>query len=175
MTRKPSYGKQQRPYRKGFTAVSGLVGGQVKRAGETRGFAVMRLLTHWAEIVGSDIAKLAHPVNVGYSRDGFGATLTVLCKGAAAPMVQAQLPQIRDRVNACYGYAAISRVRVTQTAPVGFKEGQMTFESEPLKEEKKISEDVRSTARLVTNDVENEGLRGALETLAQNVLSRNSR
>lgn len=155
--------------------MSGLIDNQVKRAGETRGFAVMRLLTHWEEIVGSDMAKMAHPVNVGYSRDGFGATLTVLCKGAAAPMVQAQLPQIRDRVNSCYGYSAISRVRITQTAPIGFKEGQMTFQSEPNAAPKVVSEEVKTAAKEVADGVENDGLRIALETLAQNVLSRKER
>ncbi len=155
--------------------MSGLIDNQVKRAGESRGFAVMRLLTHWESIVGADLASMAHPVNVGYSRDGFGATLTVLCKGAAAPMVQAQLPQIRDRVNSCYGYSAISRVRITQTAPIGFKEGQMTFQSGPQAEPKVISEEVKTAAKEVADDVENEGLRSALEALAQNVLTRNKR
>jgi hypothetical protein len=155
--------------------MSGLIDNQVKRAGESRGFAVMRLLTHWESIVGADLAGMAQPVNVGYSRDGFGATLTVLCKGAAAPMVQAQLPQIRDKVNSCYGYSAISRVRITQTAPVGFKEGQMTFHSGPQFEPKVISEEVKTAAKEVADDVENEGLRSALEALAQNVLTRNKR
>lgn len=175
MPPKQSYAKAKKPFRKGFTAMSGLIGKQVNRAGETRGFAVMRLLTHWQEIVGPDLSKMAHPVNVSYSRDGFGATLTVLCKGAAAPMVQAQLPQIRDRVNSCYGYSAISRVRITQTAPIGFKEGQMTFNAGPEAPEKVISEEVKTAASELAVDVENEGLKSAIEAMAQNVLSRKKR
>jgi len=154
--------------------MSGLIKTPVKTAGEKRGFGVMRLLTHWTEIVGEDMAGMATPVKIGYSRDGFGAVLTVLVKGSNAPMVQMQLPQIRDKVNACYGYSAISRVVVTQTAPVGFHEGRAMFEAAPVPQKPAISEEVKQASAAMAGDVENEGLRSALEMLAQNVLSRNS-
>lgn len=175
MAFKQPYGKAKRPYRKGFTAMSGLISDKVKRAGESRGFAVMRLLTHWKDIVGADLSKMAHPVNVSYGREGLGATLTVLCKGSTAPIVQTMLPQIKERVNACYGYSAISRVRITQTAPIGFAEGQMTFEGKPQWRPKEPSEEVKHAAREVADDVGNDDLRKALESLAQNVLTRNAR
>ena len=46
-------------------------------------------------------------------------------------MVQMQLPKLRERVNACYGYNAISRILLTQTAPTGFAEGQAEFAPAP--------------------------------------------
>jgi len=116
---------------RGFLPASGLIQKQLRRAGETRGFAVSRLLTHWVEVVGTDIATMARPVKVSYGRQGFGATLTVLTTGAQAPMLEMQKNRIRERVNACYGYAAISVVRITQTAPTGFAEGQVAFETRP--------------------------------------------
>ncbi len=118
-------GKDRR--RRGFEPASGLLRDRIREAGETRGFAVSRLLTHWAEVVGEDIAAVARPIKMGYGRDGFGATLSLLTTGSAAPILQMQLPKIRDRVNACYGYNAISRVTITQTAPSGFAEGQADF------------------------------------------------
>lgn len=168
-------GSGQLPYRrrgfKGFSAMSGLIEGQIRRAGEKRGFAVMRLLTHWSEIVGEDTARMARPVDVGYGREGFGATLTVLCSGSTAPLVQQILPQIREKVNACYGYSAISRVRITQTAPVGFSEGQMAFKAEP-KAKPAPPEHVISASEDLARDVESDGLRRALEQLGQSVMTR---
>ncbi|NNK67968.1 MAG: DUF721 domain-containing protein, partial [Rhodobacteraceae bacterium] len=35
---------------KGFRRTSSLLGKQIREAGESRGFAVSRLLTHWAEV-----------------------------------------------------------------------------------------------------------------------------
>ena len=179
MAQKPTYAKRNaapRPAARkrgyGFTAMSGLIQTRVKGAGEKRGFAVMRLLTHWEEIVGPDMARLATPVKMGYGREGFGATLTILVTGANAPMVQMQLPQIRERVNGCYGYAAVSRVAITQTAPVGFHEGRTPFDGPPKKEKPPVTAEVKKASADLSDGVEDEGLRQALDLLARNVLSR---
>ncbi|MCH2249176.1 MAG: DUF721 domain-containing protein, partial [Cognatishimia sp.] len=80
----------QRRSRKGFQRTSSLLRDRIRKAGETRGFAVTRVLTHWAEIVGQDMAAICKPVDVKYGRQGFGATLTVLTTGAQAPMLEMQ-------------------------------------------------------------------------------------
>ena len=59
---------------KGFKRTATLLGDRIRKAGESRGFAVSRVLTHWAEIVGSDLAQMCRPVEVSYGRGGFGAT-----------------------------------------------------------------------------------------------------
>ncbi len=52
-----------------------------------------------------------------------GATLTLLTtRRVGAAVVRCRRTRIRERVNACYGYAAIARIRVTQTARTGFAE-----------------------------------------------------
>ncbi|MBV0913644.1 DUF721 domain-containing protein [Rhodobacteraceae bacterium ASV31] len=157
---------------RGWERASGLMQTRIRQAGETRGFAVSRLLTHWAEIVGEDLARMALPVKVGYAQGGFGATLSVLVRGADAPLVEMQKERIRERVNACYGYAAISRVRVTQTAPTGFAEGQVAFETRKAPASPAPDPEVTETARAAVAPVRDEGLRAALEALGQNVLSR---
>ena len=159
---------------RGFAAMSGLIKTPVKAAGEKRGFAVMRLLTHWTEIVGEDTARIATPVKVGYTRDGLGATLTVLATGSNAPILQMQLPQIREKVNACYGYSAISRVVITQTAPVGFHEGQARFDHGERPNRAPVTKAVKDASAELSAGVEDDGLRAALDQLAQNVLSRES-
>ena len=68
------------------------------------------MLTAWAEIAGEDIAAITRPVKIGYGREGMGATLTLLVAPAHAPMVQMDLPRLKDRVNAAYGYNAIARI-----------------------------------------------------------------
>lgn len=172
MTRKPYVRQGGKSPRRGFQAMSNLISGTVRKSGESRGFAIMRLLTHWDDIVGSDIAGMAQPVNVGYSRNGFGATLTILCKGVHAPIVQTMAPQIREKVNALYGYSAISRVAITQTAPAGFHEGQAAFlRAEPARA-REIPPEVQTASKAVSEGVEDQGLRSALEALAQNVLAR---
>jgi hypothetical protein len=154
---------------RGFERASGLVASRVRKAGEGRGFAVAKVLTHWSEIVGTEFAALARPVKVSYGREGFGATLTLLCAGAAAPMVQMRLEEIREKVNACYGYAAISRIKVTQTSAEGFAEAPAGFEPTP----KALRPEAEAAAREAAGGVEDPGLRAALELLGRNVLSKN--
>ena len=96
----------KRRYSRGFTQAGGLVDSRIQKAGASRGFANVRLLTHWEEIVGVEIARIAKPQKVSYARKGFGAKLTLLAKPAHAPELQMQLPRIKERVNASYGYRA---------------------------------------------------------------------
>ena len=79
---------------RGFEAASGLLKDQIRSVGESRGFAVARLLTHWPEVVGEDMARVTRPVKVGYGREGMGATLTLLVQASHAPMVQMDLPRL---------------------------------------------------------------------------------
>lgn len=171
MTRAPQSSPPPTRRLRGFEAASALVSDRIRTAGEARGFAVARLLTHWAEIAGEDLARITRPVKVGYARDGFGATLTLLTTSAQAPMVQMQLPRLRERVNACYGYNAISRITLTQTAPAGFAEGQTPFSPAPARTpapDPAILAEASATAAGVRDD----GLRQALETITRNFLTR---
>ncbi len=154
--------------KKGFERAGALASSRIRTASESRGFAVSRLLTHWAEVVGPDIAAIARPVEISYGR-GFGATLTVLTSGAQAPMLEMQKDRIRDRVNTCYGYAAVQKVRITQTAATGFAEGQAVFQPAPAQHPKpaKVTREAKEAAAAVHDA----GLREALERLGANVLS----
>lgn len=148
---------------------------QIREAGETRGFSHARILTHWAEIVGDDMAALCRPVNVSYAKGGMGATLSVLTTGAHAPMLDMQKETLRTKVNAIYGYNAIARVRITQTAPVGFAEGQAEFTPAPKPAPPAVSAHIETVAKETAAEVNDENLRRALEGLARNVLSKHER
>ena len=171
--RKPGTPPQPRRSWK-FTQAGSLIAPHLRKASEKRGFAHVRLLTDWAEIVGPEVAALARPVKVGYARQGFGATLTVLVSGAAAPQVQMMVPAILDRVNACYGYAAISRVSLTQTAPgagpQGFAEAQAPFGGPPPKPALPPEREAALQSEL--REVGDESLRAALMSLGKNIESR---
>ena len=158
---------------KGFAQAGGLVQTQIRKAGEARGFAVSRLLTHWAEVVGQDIARLCRPVRIHYGKGAMGATLTVLARGAAGPILQAQLPDIRARVNACYGYNAVAQIRITQTAAEGFAEPQAGWGGQPAAMPTPAPEQ-RAAAADLADGVTDPDLRAALAGLGARVLSRNT-
>lgn len=156
---------------RGFSRAANLVQPKIRTATESRGFAQSRVLTHWAEVVGEAVAKIAHPVDVSYARGGMGATLTVLTSGAQAPMLEMQKDQLRQKVNACYGYNAIARIRITQTAPTGFAEGQMAFDHGPAAP-RGPTPAALAAARDLAAEVDNENLRLALAALGANVMTK---
>ena len=172
MARNPSYDSAPTRRMRGFEAASGLLKEPIRHAGEKRGFAMTRLLTHWAEIVGEDMARITRPVKVGYGREGMGATLSLLCAAAHAPMVQMDLPRMTERVNAVYGYRAIARISLTQTAATGFAEGQAQFAPAPKAAAPQLDPEIAAEAARTAAPVQDEGLRTALEALAQNILTR---
>lgn len=168
--------KQTRPHTttRGFSRASSLMQKRIREATQSRGFSESRLLTHWTEIAGEDIAQMAEPVDVSYARGGMGATLTLLTTGAMAPILAMQTAKLRERVNACYGYNAIARIHITQTAASGFSEGQRLFEHKQHNETDPNPETV-GVAQELAAEVENNDLRVALARLGANVLSKRHR
>jgi hypothetical protein len=172
MPRKPTPSKAEPPKRRkrGFETAGALLAGALKAPAEKRGFGEAKLLTHWPEIVGEDLAAIARPVKITYGR-GFGGTLVVLTTGANAPVLDMQKDRIMERVNATYGYRAVAHVHITQTAPTGFAEGQVAFRAP--KPKAPPAPDPARLARVMegVEGVEDPGLKEALARLARNVLT----
>lgn len=156
--------------RRGFEPAGALLARALKGPAAKRGFADARLLTHWAEIMGDDIAAVARPVKISHGRS-LGGTLVLLTTGGHAPVVDMQKSHIIDRANAVFGYRAISRVSVTQTAPTGFAEGQVQFRARP-RPAAKPDQRVLDRAAPHLSDIGDAGLRQALSNLAHNLASK---
>lgn len=164
---------QRRTARNGFARTGQLMTGQVRRASEARGFEKSQLLTHWEEIVGPDTAAICHPSQIKFGRQGIGATLTLLTSGPHAPMLEMQKEDIRTKVNAVYGYTAISYVRITQTSPHGFAEGQMLFQQrKPAPVPAGPTQDDITTAQATTSGVGDNALRDALTKLGGRIIEK---
>lgn len=161
--------------KRGFERTSGLLEQRIRKVSESRGFSETRLLTHWPEIVGADFAEISRPVSVSYSKGSFGATLTVLTTGAQGPLLQMQEPRLREKINAVYGYNAITRIRFTQTAPTGFAEGQAAFGPAPKAPPKQPDAISCEQAAELARDVTDDSLRRALEALGAEVFQKSNK
>ena len=159
-----------------FKPASDLLRQKIRELGEARGFSATRLLTHWPEIVGASVAAIARPLEVRHPRGGKGApegaTLTVLALGAAALRLEMEKERIRERVNACYGYNAIARLRIRQAGPEAFvEEGAAAPKARPNPAADPAAA-LRAEAEPLAEGVSDTELRVALAALAANVLSR---
>jgi hypothetical protein len=86
-----------------------------------RGFAEAAILTNWDSIVGQQLADHSQPSRIVFPRgERAGGTLHLRVSSAFAPDIQHLSPQIIERINGHFGYAAIARLELHQgwvTAP----------------------------------------------------------
>lgn len=79
------------------------------------GFVQSSIVSRWAEIVGERLAGASQPESIrfppGKKQDG---VLTLVARGAHAPMLQHITPEITERVNRFFGYAAVARITIRQ-------------------------------------------------------------
>jgi hypothetical protein len=92
-----------------------------------RGFPAASILQDWAHIVGRDLAAFVAPERLVWPRAGDGrerpdprrrrlegATLTVRVSGPRAIEVQHEADRILERLNAHFGWRAITGLRIVQ-------------------------------------------------------------
>jgi hypothetical protein len=79
------------------------------------GFVQSSVVSRWDEIVGQRYAAVSCPESirfpVGKKSEG---TLELVVESGHAPMMQHVMPEIIDRVNRFFGYAAVVRVKMRQ-------------------------------------------------------------
>ena len=110
-------------------AVGSFLPGLTARAFEKFGFSTAQLVMDWPTIVGKEVALLSAPERLKWpprrerdagaaaaepERQRRGATLVLRVEGARALDIQYQSRQILERVNAHFGYAAVTELRLVQ-------------------------------------------------------------
>ncbi len=73
------------------------------------------MLTRWPVIVGEVIARNSQPERIRFPREGReGGTLFLKADGAFAIELQHLEPKILERINAYYGYRAVTKIAISQ-------------------------------------------------------------
>ena len=143
------------------TLLSELAGKTVADALARQGFASTGIVTHWAEIVGAEIATHAEPMRMSWPRRVHEdapepATLVLRVEGPVALEIQHLPGVIIEKVNRFFGWRAVGRIQIRQ-APL--RRGAPKARPAPP--------DPAVVARLAAGmaDIKDEDLRGALARL----------
>jgi hypothetical protein len=79
------------------------------------GFVQSSVVTRWTEIVGAHYAAVSAPESIRFPvGKKAGGTLQLTVMSGHAPMIQHMLPDIVERVNRFFGYAAVAKVALRQ-------------------------------------------------------------
>jgi hypothetical protein len=93
-----------------------------RQAFARHGFAEGDVVGHWTEIVGADLARISVPERIKWPRTSAGTgrktggTLVVRAEPGRAIDLQYEGPRIMARINAFFGYGAITQVKVVQAS-----------------------------------------------------------
>ncbi len=162
-------------------AVGSFVPRLTRPAFEKFGFSAATLITDWATIVGADIARYARPERlkwpkrIGYQGDDSdevgrgrpGATLMLAVEAGRALDAQYKAAQIVERINAYFGYRAVSDVRIVQVASL-----EATHPSPSAAEGPRRIVPSAATTPPVVAGIADDDLRAALERMAAGIISR---
>jgi hypothetical protein len=123
-----------------------------------KGMAFGTLITDWATIMGPELARSTLPQKLAFP-PGLkeGATLHLKVSGSAALDVQHAEPQLIERINAFFGYRAVSRIRIIQ--------GPIPGAPRRPKVQRPMTPEEEAGIQLVTSPIEDDDLR---ESLARN-------
>lgn len=81
------------------------------------GFVQSSVVNRWSEIVGERFAAVSSPEAIRFPRGRReGGVLSLTVGGAHASMLQHVAPEIIERVNRFFGYAAVERIAIRQGA-----------------------------------------------------------
>ena len=130
------------------------------------------LIGSWDEIVGENFADCTRPEKISWPRrnnelvaDSGGmepGVLTIACEGSRALFLTHAQGELIQRINGFFGYPAIRQIRIVQKPVTPMQK----YRRKPR------ALTVSETARLktMTNDIENENLKAALDKLGRAVI-----
>lgn len=131
-----------------------------------QGFASAELVTRWPDIVGAEIALHCEPIKMQWPRTPETetqepGTLVLRVEGPASIEIQHMAPQILERVNRFFGFAAVGKLALRQ-APLARRPKRKASVPDP--------EAVKKMAASLP-PIEDENLKDALARLGASVKS----
>lgn len=160
--RKGSSGRTPRP-------LASIVRKVTSPAFRRRGFAQQEMITRWETIVGDAVAAHSQPDRIQFSRNSReGGVLHIRADGGFALELQHLEPLLLERVNAYFGYKAVTKVSIKQ-GPLNRPPVAKKAEPTPL------TSDEEAFVESSTAQTHHEGLRHALEAMGRSLFGHSSK
>lgn len=155
---------QERPRHNGPRAIADLMPQIGQAAFRKFGFVQSSIVTRWADIVGAHYAGISVPESIRFPvGQKAGGTLCLTVMSGYAPMLQHVLPEIVERINRFFGYAAVVKVVMKQGEIARSEPAHASERRPPPSNLRPIPVELGDSLR----DIGDPELRTVLESLAQ--------
>ena len=164
----------QRKPLKGPRALATLLPKVAEPAVRKRGFSSVEVITHWGEIVGSQLADHVAPERLSFPHGARSqGTLHVSASGSVALELQHMAPIITERINTYFGYSAVERGAITQS-PSDVSKYRTVIPTSPRSPAQKLNSSEQAQIDSETRGIASDPLREALRKLGTSVSGANS-
>ncbi|WP_319772911.1 DciA family protein [Breoghania sp.] len=171
-----SQGSSPRGRRRPAKPLADLIGGVLEPACRKRGFATADLISLWPDIVGDRYGRTTQPEALHWPRRRDGAsdavpepaTLVIRCDGPSALFLQHELPQMIQRINMFFGWAAVGRIKIVQRP----------LKRQPeraIPKQRALSDLEEAELKRQLEDVPDTPLRAALDKLGRSIKARRAK
>ncbi|MES2607318.1 MAG: DciA family protein [Pseudomonadota bacterium] len=151
------------PKRHGINKISVMTKALLKPLIDRYGAAYVQVLLDWANIVGPRFAELSHVIHLKFpANKKTEGVLQIRCISAAIPLLQAQSPQIIDRINRYFGYNAVAQLRFQAGLVIKKLPGKAIVQ-------KPLPPETQTKIESITSGVSNDTLREALQRLGAGI------
>ena len=99
---------------KGYKALKDILQNTLRPACDRYGFITYRIINHWEQIVGKNIASLSHPIKISFphNKNYEGILIIGVSNPGFALEIQASELIIINKLASYFGYKAINRIRI---------------------------------------------------------------
>ena len=152
----------------GFKPLKEIFEDKARKGAEQKGIIDHKIISHWDEVVGTDLARICYPERVSHVNwKNKGSMLVLKVPKGYVQIVQMQREQIIESVNNAFGFGAIKGILIEHTTFSDFKsEKASKVKKQPTAAQKKH-------VREMVKDMENQELQELLFELGLNVMTKN--
>ena len=145
-----------------------------KRLFGKKGFMEIDILTNWDKIVGKELADFSFPQKIDFKRDqkNNGILHLQVPSGAFALEIAHREKFILEKINAYFGYNAVSALKIVQNSALPLATPNEPIEK-TVNKSNMLSEDEKNYIKSLAEDINNSELKEILIKLGQSIFSDN--
>lgn len=142
----------------------------IKKILGKKGFMEVDIVTNWAKIVGEDLAQYSVPLKIDFKKNQRNNAILHLQvpSGAFALEIQHRENFILEKINAYFGYNAVSGVKIIQNSAMPLKQD---YEPVETKKQNLLTDNEKNYIQQQTEDIKSQKLKEILIKLGHSIFN----